>query len=145
MRDRDGSYRDLERGSRDEMLNRHRHRHGDRGHHNKEEFESERHKKFLDMNRRRADRLKSQVIAAKFSPEEEASLLAEVELYHDKEFEQAEHNHVNKQKLRDEYGRMSKEQREVHRDKERAERHAIRDMRLNLEKRIQEQMGKDQL
>ena len=93
LKERDGSYRDLERGSRDEMLNRHKHRHGDRGHHNKEEFEAERHKKFLDMNRRRADRLKSQVIAAKFSPEVEASMLAEVEEYHDKEFEQAEHNH----------------------------------------------------
>lgn len=97
------------------------------------------------MNRRRADRLKQQVIDAHFSPEEEAELLAKVELYHDKEFEQAEHNHHNKQKLRNEYGAMTKEQREVHREKERNERFAIRDMRLDIEARIQQKMKGSEL
>jgi len=60
---------------REDMLRMHRERHLDRNHGNSPEFHEERHKKYLDMNRRRADRLKNQVIEAKFSPEEENELL----------------------------------------------------------------------
>ncbi len=129
--------------ARDEIMNRHRMRRDHRSASGGADFHEERHKKFLDMNRRRADRLKNQVKEAGFTPEEEAEIMAKVELYHDKEFELAEFQHENKQKLRDDYGAMTKEQREKHREKEKKERFEIRDMRLDIEKRIAEKTKTD--
>lgn len=131
---------------RDEILRKHRSRYPD-DHHDRgrgPNFDQERHNKFLDMNRKRGDRLKRGVIEAKFGPKEEAALLAKIEQYHDLEFEQATYNHENKQKKRDEYGAMSKEAREVYREKERAERFKIRDMRLEIEEAIRKKtQGED--
>lgn len=124
------------------ILRAHRHRH-DHQRHDSEEFREERHKKFLDMNRRRGDRFTRQVKEANFPPEKELEMLDMIERYHDMEFEQAEHNHHNRQAMRDAYGAMSKAQREIHREKERAERFAIRDMRLQIESLIKEQMAKN--
>jgi hypothetical protein len=130
---------------RDEILRKHRSRYPDEHRSRGGDFDKERHKKFLDMNRKRGDRLKRQVIDAKFGPKEEAALLAKIEEYHDLEFEQATHNHENKQKKRDEYGAMSKAEREVYRDKERAERFRIRDMRLEIEEAIRKKVQGDEL
>ena len=96
------------------------------------------------MNRKRGDRLKKQVIEAGFPPEEEAELLEKIEQYHDLEFEQAERNHNDKQKKRDAYAAMSKGEREVFREKERAERFRIRDMRLDIEERIRTKVASNQ-
>jgi len=130
---------------RDDILKKHRMRYPDEHRGRGSDFDKERHNKFLDMNRKRGDRLKRQVIEAKFGPKEEAALLAKIEQYHDLEFEQASHNHENKQKKRDEYGAMSKTQREVYREQERTERFRIRDMRLEIEEAIRKKVQGEEL